>query len=94
MDLQKQVARHQRRRAHGRRRSFWQSLGLLGAVGWTVVVPALLGLALGSWLDRGAALSFSCRLPGLLGGLCFGCAAAWQRVRQEWLTLQREDSGP
>ena len=30
----------------------WFGLGLMGVVGWSVVVPTLLGAALGIWLDR------------------------------------------
>jgi ATP synthase protein I len=64
---------------------------MLGAIGWTVVLPALLGLALGAWLEQARNLTVSCKLPGLLAGLLFGCGAAWQRVRQEWLSLKREE---
>ena len=30
----------------------WFGLGLMGVIGWSVVVPTLLGAALGLWLDR------------------------------------------
>lgn len=30
----------------------WFGLGMMGLIGWSVTVPALLGLALGMWLDQ------------------------------------------
>ena len=30
----------------------WSGLGMMGLVGWSVVVPTLLGAALGLWLDH------------------------------------------
>ena len=30
----------------------WFGLGMIGLVGWSVVVPTLLGAALGLWLDQ------------------------------------------
>src|SRR5580698_5100669 len=30
----------------------WFGLGMMGLVGWSVVVPTLLGAALGIWLDK------------------------------------------
>ena len=33
-------------------RTVWSGLGMMGLVGWSVVVPTLLGAALGIWLDK------------------------------------------
>ena len=30
----------------------WFGLGMMGLIGWSVVVPTLLGAALGIWLDN------------------------------------------
>ena len=30
----------------------WFGLGMMGLIGWSVVVPTLLGAALGLWLDK------------------------------------------
>ena len=30
----------------------WFGLGMMGLIGWSVVVPTLLGASLGLWLDR------------------------------------------
>src|SRR5580704_4246156 len=40
--------RAQRNSAQG----VWFGLGMMGLVGWSVVIPTLLGAALGIWLDQ------------------------------------------
>ncbi len=92
-DLEAALSRHRRAgKKRGKARGFWRALGMLGSIGWTVILPALLGAWLGDWLDERARASFSWKLSGLLGGLSLGCAAAWQRVHQQWLELAREEA--
>ena len=53
-DLAEQVAIKAARKLKARRNpapGVWFGLGLMGIVGWAVVVPTLLGAALGLWLD-------------------------------------------
>lgn len=49
-------------------------------LGWLVVIPGLLGIYLGRWLDgrSGHGVTFSAGL-GLLG-VSLGCLLAWQRL--------------
>jgi ATP synthase protein I len=61
--------------------SFWSALELLGVVGWSVVVPTLLGVALGIFIDRRWPGRFSWTLMLLFAGLVFGCVNAWQHIR-------------
>jgi len=65
------------------KQSVWAGLGTFGMVGWSVAVPALLGAALGIWLDKKYAQSFSWTLTCLLTGLVAGCAIAWNWVANE-----------
>ncbi len=58
-------------------------LGFAGLVGWSVVVPTLLGMALGLWIDRQFPTSFSWTLALMLAGLTLGCLIAWEWVSQE-----------
>lgn len=58
-------------------------LGMFGMIGWTVAVPALLGTALGIWLDKTYQQSFSWTLTGLISGLVAGCIVAWSWVIKE-----------
>lgn len=63
----------------------WQGLGLFGMVGWSVTLPALLGLALGLWIDQRFPGSYSWTLMGLVLGIVLGCWNAWQ-----WIQRQRD----
>lgn len=69
--------------AQGEKRSVWSGLGLFGIVGWSIVVPTLLGAALGIWLDKKYGQSFSWTLSLLLVGLVLGVVIAWNWVNKE-----------
>ena len=83
-------ARKLRARRHKDRR-VWFGLGMFGVVGWSVVVPTLLGLAIGIWIDRTWPSQYSFTLMGLLGGLIFGLASAWYWVNFEGNLIQEEE---
>lgn len=68
---------------HNDKKSVWFGLGMMGIVGWTIVVPTLLGAALGVWLDKKYPESFSWTLTGLILGLLAGCLIAWNWVNKE-----------
>ncbi len=61
----------------------WFGLGMMGMVGWSVVVPSLLGAALGVWLDKKQPQSFSWTLSLLFVGIITGCIIAWYWVEKE-----------
>jgi len=61
----------------------WSGLGMMGLVGWSVVVPTLLGAALGLWLDQRYPGGRSWTLALLVGGLAVGCLNAWHWVAKE-----------
>jgi ATP synthase protein I len=61
----------------------WRSVGMVGLVGWSVVLPMLIGVAVGLWVDRQWPSRFSWTLMLLVGGLGVGCANAWNRIRRE-----------
>lgn len=63
--------------------SAWSGLGMVGIVGWSVVVPALLGTALGVWLDKNHPQSFSWTISLLFVGLAMGCIIAWNWIDKE-----------
>jgi len=58
----------------------WFGLGMMGLIGWSVVVPTLLGAALGLWLDKRYPGTQSWTLMLLLLGLIIGCLNAWHWV--------------
>jgi len=61
----------------------WFGLGMMGLVGWSVVVPTLLGAALGIWMDGKHLGKYSWTLMFLLMGLMIGCLNAWYWVAKE-----------
>jgi len=81
----RQVESRQTRILRGRaqRSDFWASLAILGLVGWSVVLPTLLGAALGIWMDRRWPGHFSWTLMLLICGLLVGCTSAWIRIKKD-----------
>ena len=74
------------RKLKARRKSaqgVWFGLGMMGLIGWSVVVPTLLGAALGIWLDRHHPGKHAWTLALLVAGLAIGCLNAWHWVAKE-----------
>src|SRR5208282_6646774 len=61
----------------------WFGLGMMGLIGWSVVIPTLLGAALGIWLDNRHPGIHSWTLTLLIVGLAIGCLNAWHWVSKE-----------
>ena len=68
----------------------WFGLGMMGLVGWSVVVPTLLGAALGLWLDNHHPGQRSWTLALLMAGLAVGCLNAWHWVANEDTAMHDE----
>jgi ATP synthase protein I len=68
----------------------WFGRGMLGLIGWSVVVPTLLGAALGLWLDEQHPGDHSWTLALLVGGLTLGCFNAWHWVAKEDRAMREE----
>lgn len=77
----REVASKQRRMERARGKWNWNSIAILGVVGWSVTVPTLIGVAIGLWIDHHWPSRFSWSLMLLLGGLLLGCFHAWLRVK-------------
>ena len=74
----------------GAKRSIWFGLGMSGLIGWSVTIPALIGAALGIWVDSHYASPFSWTLMLLLLGLIVGCVNAWHWVHSEYREIQED----
>jgi len=61
----------------------WFGLGMMGLIGWSVVIPTLLGAALGIWLDERYPGKHAWTLALLVAGLAIGCLNAWHWVAKE-----------
>ena len=71
----------------------WFGLGMMGLVGWSVVVPTLVGAALGMWIDSRNTRSHSWTLALLVAGLTVGCMSAWHWVAKEDKAMRDERGG-
>jgi ATP synthase protein I len=97
--LSRRVAGQERRKLRARRhrhRGTWFGLGMYGLVGWSVVIPTLLGVAAGLWIDAAWPSRFSWTLMLMLGGLLLGCWNAWYWVSLEQRAIRdetRDDGG-
>jgi ATP synthase protein I len=86
LDMAEQVAAKALRKRRAQRnpsQGVWMGLGLMGMVGWSVVVPTLLGAALGLWLDGKYPGGRSWTLALMAAGLTLGCMNAWHWVSKE-----------
>ncbi len=70
-------------RARKSAQGVWFGLGMMGLVGWSVVIPTLLGAALGIWLDNHHPGKHPWTLALLVVGLAAGCLNAWHWVARE-----------
>lgn len=75
-----------RRKEQARRegdRTLWFGLGTFGLVGWSVILPTVVGIAAGVWLDRRVEGRISWALTGLVTGVILGCVNAWYWIRRK-----------
>jgi ATP synthase protein I len=92
-DFPEQVGKIAERKLRARRNpapGVWFGLGMIGLIGWAVVVPTLLGVALGIWLDTHYPTTHSWTLGLLAAGLVIGCWNAWHWVVEEDKAMHAE----
>lgn len=58
-------------------------LGQIGVLGWTIVVPTLLALLLGRWLDRQMESGVFFTAPMIMLGAGAGLYFAWKWMHRE-----------
>ncbi len=77
-------------RLHAERRKRWlrdgdpsvaRRLAQIGVLGWIVVVPMLIGIFVGRWLDQRFGSGLFCTAPLLMLGLALGCWSAWKWMK-------------
>jgi len=64
-------------------RSMAQNLAMIGALGWTIVTPTLLGIFVGRWLDHRFVMGVFWTLSLMVLGLTIGCVLAWNRMHHD-----------
>ena len=81
------LSRVQRRRnqheKNERDKSFWASVGTMGAVGWSVSLPTALGVLLGRWLDGRLDSGHVFLVFFMLAGLAAGCVIVWRMISEK-----------
>ena len=70
----------------------WFGLGMMGLIGWSVVIPTLIGAALGIWLDQHHPGKHPWTLALLAAGLALGCLNAWHWVAKEDREIRDEQA--
>jgi ATP synthase protein I len=56
-------------------------LAQIGVLGWIIVVPMLIGVFAGRWLDRTFNSGLFCTAPLLMLGTALGCWSAWKWMK-------------
>ena len=80
-DLDEAAARAARRAETGRANpepSLASRLGQIGVLGWAVVMPLLIAVVLGRWLDRAFGTAVFFTAPAIVIGAAFGLWTAWK----------------
>ena len=92
-NLSREVASKAARKLKAQKRgkqSILAGIGVFGLVGWSVVVPSLLGAALGIWLDKRYPGNHSWTLTFLIIGIFAGCLNAWYWVDKENKAIHKD----
>ena len=93
--LAAQVGAKAARKLKARRKTapvVWSGLGMMGLIGWSVVVPTLLGAGLGVWLDEHHPGKHAWTLALLMAGLALGCLNAWHWVANEDKAIREDEA--
>jgi ATP synthase protein I len=93
--LATQVGAKAARKLKARRKArpvVWSGLGMMGLIGWSVVVPTLLGAGLGIWLDAHHPGKHAWTLALLMAGLALGCLNAWHWVANEDKAMKEDEA--
>ncbi|MBE0428851.1 MAG: AtpZ/AtpI family protein [Thermoleophilia bacterium] len=62
---------------------FWYDFARFNLTGWSIVIPTLLGLLAGRWIDDRWPGPFSWSLALMLAGLFLGSLNAWYWIRRK-----------
>jgi len=63
-------------------RSLWANLSMVGALGWLIIIPTLIGVAAGRWLDRSLDTGVTFTGAFIFLGVIAGGLLAWHRMNE------------
>ena len=89
--LSRRIERKREARERGEQ-SVWFGFGMFGLVGWSVALPALIGLLLGLWIDNTFESGRSWTLVLLIAGMTVGCFNAWYWVQETMREARESES--
>lgn len=69
----------------------WFGFGMFGLVGWSIVMPSMIGLGIGYWIDGKWESGYSWTLMLFFGGLLIGCLNVWYWVSKEQKSIEEEN---
>jgi ATP synthase protein I len=79
----RQSERIEKGKAQREDKSFWRYLGLFGSVGWSIVIPMLIGGLLGRWIDAGSGGGHFWSISLLALGTLVGALNGWRVVEKD-----------
>lgn len=91
--LSDEVSQKEARKVRARKKnkkSALYGLTMFGLVGWSVAVPTLLGILIGTWLDRKYPGKAAWTLNFLIIGLILGCFNAWFWINKEHQSINKD----
>lgn len=71
----------------------WRGLGAMGLIGWSIVVPTLVGAMIGIWIDKHYSGTHTWALSLLVAGLSIGCLNAWHWIDKEEKEITKPKEG-
>lgn len=90
----RKIEEKEKRKIKARRQKnqgIWFGLGMFGVVGWSVSIPAVIGIAAGVWIDTKLPGRFSWTIMLLFLGVVLGCANAWYWLKREREIIEKEN---
>ncbi len=92
-DFLHEIDSKERRKIKARRdkgRAVWMGLGLFGVIGWSVMIPTIIGIAIGLWMDSKWTGNISWTLTFLFIGIALGCWNAWYWIQKEREEIEKD----
>ena len=90
--LAKRASRHLVNKTDKEAFSPTTGLAFLGALGWNIPIPTILGVMFGRWMDANHKVaSISWTLNFLLLGFAFGVICAWQWLKREGIERAQKE---
>jgi ATP synthase protein I len=79
--VKKKIIRHHKGKENPNRLMF--GMGMFGLVGWTIAIYTILGVILGTWMDKNWESGYSWTLTMIILGLFAGIISAWIWIKKE-----------